>query len=255
MVLQWKPVKGGPFAKLSFMSYGSHACTSLLPALHTCCHCDTLAERSLCSPGDQFKPWQHHTEPGCHLFTGTPETPLPICQGASEALCVHVYVWMWVGGKGGVREEVNQDLDADGSGRRACKGKECVHVCVREWMCGRGARSLCWFSFFFQDIRRIPSFYVPFFLQPGSLLPPMLPTFMLRQGWSERQKSGNQVNYGWWLADKSERKRARKSGCNIERQWDCRVFFYHLVECCWVAAASLTWPGRLFCQISCDAHN
>lgn len=55
------------------------------------------------------------------------------------------------------------------------------------------------------------------FLQPGSPLPPMLPTFMLRQGWSEGQKSGNQVNYGWCLADKSERGRARKSGCNMER--------------------------------------
>lgn len=47
-------------------------------------------------------------------------------------------------------------------------------------------------------------------LHPGSLLPPMLPTFMRRQGWSEEQKSGNQVNYGWWLADRTERKRARE---------------------------------------------
>lgn len=148
MVLQWKPVNGGPFAKLSFMRYWSHACTSLLPAPHTCCHCDTLAERSLCSPGDQFKPWQHHTELGCHLFRGTPQNP--ICQRASEALCVYVHVWMWVGGKGGAREEVNQELDADGSRR------------VREWMCGRGAQSLCWFSFFFQDVRRILSFTFPF---------------------------------------------------------------------------------------------
>lgn len=47
-------------------------------------------------------------------------------------------------------------------------------------------------------------------LHPGHPLPPMLPTFMLRQGWSEGQKSGNQVNYGRWLADKRERKRARE---------------------------------------------
>lgn len=57
-----------------------------------------------------------------------------------------------------------------------------------------------------------------FFLQPGSLLPPMLPTFMLRQGWSEGQKSGNQVNYGWWLADMSEIKRARECRSNRERE-------------------------------------
>lgn len=79
-----------------------------------------------------------------------------------------------------------------------------------------------------------------FFLQLGSLLPPMLPTFMLRQGWSEGQKSGNQVNYGWWLADKTERKRARESWSNREREGDCCfVFFNHLVEYCWVAAACL----------------
>lgn len=93
-----------------------------------------------------------------------------------------------------------------------------------------------------------------FFLQPGSLLPPMLPTFMLRQGWSEGQKSGNQVNYGWWLADMSEIKRARECRSNREREWDC-CFFYHLVEYCWVTAASLAWPGRLFFQICCDAPN
>lgn len=34
----------------------------------------------------------------------------------------------------------------------------------------------------------------------------MLPTVMLQQGWSEGQKSGNQVNYRRRLADKSERK-------------------------------------------------
>lgn len=32
----------------------------------------------------------------------------------------------------GVGEEVNQDLDADGSGRRARAETECVRVCVRE---------------------------------------------------------------------------------------------------------------------------
>lgn len=98
MALQWKPVKGGPFAKLSFMRYGSHACTSLLPALHTCCHCDTLAERSLCSPGDQFKPWQHHTKPGCHLFRGTPRNPSPHLSGGLRGtlcpcVCVNVSGW------------------------------------------------------------------------------------------------------------------------------------------------------------------
>ena len=107
MALQWKPVKRGPFAKLSFMRYGSHACTSLLPALHTCCHCDTLAERSLCSPGDQFKPWQHHTEPGCHLFRGTPQkNPSPHLSGGLRGtlcpcVCVNVSGWERGSGRGG----------------------------------------------------------------------------------------------------------------------------------------------------------
>lgn len=92
MALQWKPMKGGPFAKLSFMRYGSHACTSLLPALHTCCHCDTLAERSLCSPGDQFKTWQHHTKLGCHLFRGTPRNHSPHLSGGLQ-VCVNVSGW------------------------------------------------------------------------------------------------------------------------------------------------------------------
>lgn len=109
-------------------------------------------------PGINSNPDNTTLNQGAICSEEPPETPLPICQGASEALCVHVYVWMWVGGKGGVREEVNQDLDVDGSGRRACMEKEYVYVCVREWMCGRGAWSLCWFSFFFQDIRRILSF-------------------------------------------------------------------------------------------------
>lgn len=101
MALQWKLVKGGPFAKLSFMRYGSHACTSLLPAPHTCCHCDTLAERSLCSPGDQFKPWQHHTKPGCHLFRGTPQKTLfPSVRGPPRhfvSMCMCECEWV---GKG-----------------------------------------------------------------------------------------------------------------------------------------------------------
>lgn len=88
-----------------------------------------------------------------------------------------------------------------------------------------------------------------FFLQPGHPLPPMLPTFMLRQGWSEGQKSGNQVNYGWWLADKRERKRARERESTAGRVFFFffAVFFHHLVEYCWVIAASLAWPDRPFC--------
>lgn len=80
------------------------------------------------------------------------------------------------------------------------------------------------------------------FLLPGSLLPPMLPTFMLRQGWSKEQKSGNQVNYGWWLADMSERKQAGECGSSRRRKQDCCVFSfssYNLDEYCWVSAASL----------------
>lgn len=56
----------------------------------------------------------------------------------------------------------------------------------------------------------------------------MLPTFMLQQGWSEGQKSGNQVNYRRRLADKSERK-GEKVG--IIR----RLFFFFLII--WVNGA------------------
>lgn len=58
------------------------------------------------------------------------------------------------------------------------------------------------------------------FLQPGRLLPPMLPTFMLQQGWSKEQKSGNQVNYGRWRADKSERKHAGDRRSTRRREQD-----------------------------------
>lgn len=78
----------------------------------------------------------------------------------------------------------------------------------------------------------------------------MLPTFMLQQGWSEGQKSGNQVNYRRWLADKSERK-GEKVGI-IGRLW---FFFNRLGECCRTTAAGRARPGHLFCWISCDALN
>lgn len=74
--------------------------------------------------------------------------------------------------------------------------------------------------------------------------------FRLQQGWSEGQKSGNQVNYKRRLADKSERK-GEKVGI-IERQ--C-FFFNHLGECCRASAAGRAQPGHLFCWISCDALN
>lgn len=84
---------------------------------------------------------------------------------------------------------VNQDLDAD---REGLQGEE---VCI----VGKHGHYAD-FSFSFKMLEE----YF-FFCQPHGLLPPMLPIFMLRQGWSEEQKSGNQVNYRWQLADKSER--------------------------------------------------
>lgn len=170
MALQWKPVKGGPFAKLSFMRYGSHACTSLLPALHTCCHCDTLAERSLCSPGDQFKPWQHHTKPGCHLFRGTPRNPSPHLSGGpprhfvSVCMCECEWVgkeewerrlikiWMWMG----VEEEGLR-------GQRVCMQVERVNV----WQENTVIMLIFLFLFCFQDVGRILSFT---FLFPSARL-------------------------------------------------------------------------------------
>lgn len=83
-------------------------------------------------------------------------------------------------------EEVNQDLVA---------GRVCM--CVRQ-----GSMVIMLISHFLSECWKNTFF----FHQPGRLLPPMLPTFMLQQGWSEGQKSGNQVNYGRRLADKSERK-------------------------------------------------
>lgn len=72
------------------------------------------------------------------------------------------------------------------------------------------------FPFSFKTLEEY--FLLPsFFLQPGRPLPPMLPTFILRQGWSEGQKSGNQVNYGRRLADKSERKRGKERESTRER--------------------------------------
>lgn len=65
-------------------------------------------------PGINSNPDNTALNQGAICSEEPPEkNPLPICQGASEALCVHVYVWMWVGGKGGLGEEVNHDLDAD----------------------------------------------------------------------------------------------------------------------------------------------
>lgn len=84
------------------------------------------------------------------------------------------------------------------------------------------------------------------FLQPGSLLPPMLPTFMLRQGWSEGQKSGNQVNYGWWLADKSERKRARERGSNRKMERDCCFFLFWLNT---AGSLQQAWPDLAACFV------
>lgn len=69
-------------------------------------------------------------------------------------------------------------------------------------VCGRGEHGhYADFPFSFKMLEE----YFLFLFSRGSLLPPMLPTFMLQQGWSYEQKSGNQVNYGWWLADKSEK--------------------------------------------------
>lgn len=85
-----------------------------------------------------------------------------------------------------------------------------VCMCARESeVCGRGARH---YADFLYSSKTLEEYFLlhSLSLQAASLLPPMLPTFMLRQGWSEEQKSGNQVNYGWWLADKGERKRARE---------------------------------------------
>lgn len=234
-LLQWGPVNGGPFAKLSFMRYGSHACTSLLPALHTCCHCDTLAERSLCSPRDQFKPWQHRAKPGCHLFRGTPwkKTLFPSVRGplwhfVSMCMCE----CEWVGKGEWERRLIKIWLQA------GC-------VCVRQ-----GSMVIMLISHFLSECWKNTFF----FHQPGRLLPPMLPTFMLQQGWSEGQKSGNQVNYGRRLADKSERN-GRESANSREREWDCVVFFNRLGECRRVTAAGRARPGHLFRWISCDALN
>lgn len=86
----------------------------------------------------------------------------------------------------------------------------------------------------------------PLSLQRGSLLPPMLPTFMLRQGWSEEQKSGNQVNYGWWLADKSERKQGRERRSTRGREQDCCFFITGLNT---AGSVQQAWPDLTACFV------
>lgn len=75
----------------------------------------------------------------------------------------------------------------------------------------------------------------------------MLPTFMRRLGWSEGQKSGNQVNYGWWLADKRERKRVRERESSRGRAFFFLLFFssfgWILLGHC--SKPGLTWPRVL----------
>lgn len=122
-------------------------------------------------------------------------------------------------------EEVNQDLDA---------GRVCM--CVRQ-----GSMVIMLISHFLSECWKNTFF----FHQPGRLLPPMLPTFMLQQGWSERQKSGNQVNYGRRLADKSERK-GEKVGILGRGSGTVLLFFSPII---WVnTAGSLPhWPDPATC--------
>lgn len=96
-------------------------------------------------------------------------------------------------------EEVNQDLDADGSGRRALRG-DGLSVCVCVCVAGEHGHYAD-FPFSFKTLEE----YFLFSSRRAGFCHLCCPIFMLRQGWSEGQKSGNQVNYGRWLADKSER--------------------------------------------------
>lgn len=85
-------------------------------------------------PGINSNPDNTTLNQGAICSEEPPKTLLPICQGASEALCVRVYVWMWVGGKGGVREEVNQDLDAEWEeGLHARSNRVCMWERANVW--------------------------------------------------------------------------------------------------------------------------
>lgn len=75
------------------------------------------------------------------------------------------------------------------------------------------------------------------FLLPGGRASATYADFMWRQGWSEGQKSGNQVNYGRRLADKSEREGSF-------------FFFLFLVICLNAAGSSLhAWPDPAACFV------
>lgn len=118
----------------------------------------------------------------------------------------------WVG-KEEREEEVNQDLDA------AEEGGQSMCVCVA----GEHGHYVD-FPFSFKTLEEYFLFWA------DELLPPMPPDFMSRQGWPEGQKSGNQVNYGWRLADKSEREGSF-------------FFFFFLVTCLNATGSSLhAWP-------------
>lgn len=119
----------------------------------------------------------------------------------------------WVG-KEEWEEEVNQDLDA------VEEGGPSVCVCV--------AGEHGHYVDFLFSFRMLEEYFL-FCCGADGLLPPMLPGFMSRQGWSEGQKSGNQVNYGWRLADKSER----------EGSFFLLLLSNHLPECRGVVAARL----------------
>lgn len=149
---------------------------SVVPGINSNPDNTTLNRGAICSE----EPPEKH--PSSHLSGGLRGT---LCPRA----CVNVSGWERGSGKRRLIKIWTQ---------RRKEGRVCVCVCVA-WEHGHYVDFL--FSF------RMLEEYFLFCCGADGLLPPMLPGFMSRQGWSEGQKSGNQVNYGWRLADKSEREK------------------------------------------------
>lgn len=113
-------------------------------------------------------------------------------------------------------------------------------------MCGHYAD---FSSFFFSSFKTLEEYFLSrsLFLQDGQSSATNAAHFYAAARVVKEQKSGNQVNYGWWLADKSERKLAGESRSTRRREQGSS--FCHIIPMNTAGSVQQAWPDLTACFV------